>query len=77
MISEGIPLSNVLVVNGTCHNGNFGSFQNESIEVMDAIWGNEWLDYFNVRQGTIEETAQRWARNQPPSGMGFKTPWEI
>lgn len=53
-------LSNVLVVNGTCGDGIRGSYQRSSEEVVRAVWGNQWLDYFNDEQATIQTATQRW-----------------
>lgn len=59
VVRTGLP--NVMVVNGTCGDNIRGSYQSSSEVVAQAVWGNQWLDYFNDREATIQISAQRWA----------------
>ena len=60
-VVERSGLANIMVVNGTCADDIRGSYQEESEIVARAVWGNQWLDFFNDGDATIQATAQRWA----------------
>jgi len=55
-------LSNIIVVNGTCGDNIRSSYQPGSEAVARATWGNQWLDYFNNGQQSIQTATQRWAQ---------------
>lgn len=50
-----------MVVNGTCADDIRGSCQRESEALVRAVWGSQWLNFFNDREATVQATAQRWA----------------
>ena len=50
-----------MVVNGTCGLDIFDDYQPESEAVLDATYGNNWLDWFNEPQSAVSSAADRWA----------------
>jgi len=61
-VVERSGLSNVIVVNGTCGDNNRNQYQSGSEAVVRAVWGNQWLDYFNQPQASVQAAALRWAQ---------------
>ncbi len=61
-VVERSGLSNVIVVNGTCGDNNRNSYQPGSEAVARAVWGSQWLDYFNQGQASIQSATLRWAQ---------------
>ena len=60
-VIDEVGLQNVLVVNGTCGANIRNRYQPESVAVLDAVWGNDWLDYFNQQTLSVNTAADRWA----------------
>lgn len=54
-------LQNIIVVNGTCGAGIRDRYQPSSAEVLNAVWGNDWLDSFNQETLSVNTSAERWA----------------
>jgi len=60
-IVEKYGINNVLTVNGTCGNSIRNRFVDESQSVMQASWGNSYLDAHNQRNLSVNTAAIRWA----------------
>jgi len=50
-----------MVVNGTCGDAIRDQYQPSSEAVVNAVWGSEWLDYFNNGEASIQTAAERWS----------------
>jgi len=61
-VVERSGLSNVIVVNGTCGDQNRNSYQRGSEAVVRAVWGSQWLDYYNQAQASVQTATSRWAQ---------------
>jgi len=54
-------LPNVMIVNGTCGDNIRNRYQPSSEAVARAVWGSQWLDFFNNGNASVETTVQRWS----------------
>jgi len=60
-VIDKFSLQNIIVVNGTCGAGIRDRYQPSSVEVLRAVWGNDWLDSFNQETNAVNTSAERWA----------------
>ena len=60
-VVESVGLQNLLVVNGTCGAAIRRDYQPDSVDVVRAVWGNNWLDGFNEGTASTNTSADRWA----------------
>ncbi len=60
-VIDTVGISNFMVVNGTCGADIFDDYQPESEAVMNATYGNNWLDWFNNQRSVVATSADRWA----------------
>ena len=62
VIRSGLPLSQLIVVNGTCGDDVRNSYVPESEVVSNAVWGDDWLNYASDPEESVETSVQRWAQ---------------
>ncbi len=60
-VLDKVGISNTLVVNGTCGASIRSSYQPSSVNVLLAVFGNNWLDGFNDETRAVNTSADRWA----------------
>lgn len=60
-VVDAVGLSNIIVVNGTCGDSIRNLYQPSSVEVLQAVWGDNWLDGFNEQEISVSIAAERWA----------------
>jgi len=60
-VVENFSINNVMVVNGTCGDSIKNRFNPDSNAVVQAAWGNEYLDAHGNNYNSVVNAANRWA----------------
>ena len=60
-ITNTVGINNFIVVNGTCGTDIRDDYQPESEAVLNATYGDDWLDGFNDLTESVNTAADRWA----------------
>jgi len=65
---DAVGVNNILVVNGACGDGTPYLYQSESANVLNAVWGNAWLDSSTDKSASIAIATTRWAETLASGG---------
>jgi len=60
-VIDRVGISNTIVVNGSCGADIRNRYQPDSVNVLRAVWGDNWLDGFNQEASAVNTSADRWA----------------